>query len=99
MLLDRFVDRRLRADPIEADVHADPIQPCAERRLAFEVAKSAEGAKEDVLRQVARVFVIADETIAELINSTAMTLDDEVECARMSSQGCGHQFRFTQIRQ
>ncbi len=46
-----------------------------------EIPQAAIGAKEDFLRQVARVLVVADEPIAQLIHQPALPLDDEVEGA------------------
>ena len=42
--------------------------------------------QEHVLRQVAGILVIADETIAELIDAAAMPLDDDVERAIMAAE-------------
>ena len=41
--------------------------------------EAAIGADEDVLRQIARVFVVADEAIAQLIDVALVPLDEDVE--------------------
>ena len=82
--LDRFgqlPQRRLGADAVQTDVDADAIEPGRQRRLTAKAAQAAIGAQEDILRQVARVLVVADETIAELVDRAAMTFDDQVEGA------------------
>src|SRR5712692_7280972 len=38
--LDRFARRRLGADPVQADIHPDAIQPRAERRPPAKAAKT-----------------------------------------------------------
>src|SRR5262249_41177747 len=88
-----------RGDAIKADVDANPIEPRAERRLPFEIPQAPERAEEYVLRQIARVFVVADETIAELIHSPAMTLDDEIEGTRTSSQAGAHEISLAEVCQ
>ena len=80
------VARRLRADAIQADVDADPVQPRGERRLPAELPQPAVRAEEHVLRQVAGVFVVADEAVAQLIHRAAMPLDDQVERAGPAGQ-------------
>src|SRR6185295_13801619 len=80
-LPDRLGSRSLRADAIEADVDADSIQPGSQRRLAAKIPKSPERADEYILRQVAGVFVVADEAVAQLVHVAAVPLDDQVEGA------------------
>src|SRR5581483_1288641 len=48
--------------------------------LAAKASEAAIRAKEHLLGQIARVFVVADKTVTELIDAPAMALHDEVEC-------------------
>ena len=77
--LERLALRRLERQPIEADVHRDAIEPGREARLPFESLEALERANECVLRQVGRVLVIADISVAQLIHLAAVALDDDVE--------------------
>ena len=53
--------------------------------------------QEHVLRQVAGVFVVADKTIAELIDRPAVPFDDHVERAGPAVETGGHQFGLAQL--
>ena len=70
---------RARPEPVQADIDANPIQPGAERRVALEAVQPAICANEHVLREIAGVFVIACESIAQLIDVALMPFDDDVE--------------------
>ena len=73
---------------IEADVDRDAIQPGAEGRVPLERAQRAVRAHERVLREIAGVFVIADEPVADLIDLSAMALDQHVERAVSPARHC-----------
>ena len=57
------------------------MEPCPKRRLSAEAAQAAIRAEKDVLREIARVLVVANEPIAQLMHRTAMPFDNEIECA------------------
>ena len=57
----------------------DAVQPGADGRLSLESAEAAIRPNEHVLRQVARVFVVADEAIAELVDVALVPLDEHIE--------------------
>src|SRR5213593_3127336 len=78
-LVDRFGLRRLDADAVEADVHADPVEPRRQRRAAAKTAKTAIRTQEHVLRQVACVLATRNEAVTELIHGPPVPLDDDVE--------------------
>ena len=77
--IERLRLRRLGPDLVQADVHADPVQPRPERGLALELAEAAVGANEDVLREIARVLVVPDEAVTQLIDVTLVPRDQRVE--------------------
>ena len=54
---------------------------------ALELAERAIRADERVLRQIARVLVIADEAKADLIDGAAMSFDDEIERVAAAVEG------------
>ena len=75
-----------------------PIRvPRSERRLSLE-GFSPDTRDEDVLRQVARVFVIADEAVAALIDVTLMPLDQDVESLPMTCEAGLHQLGVGRVR-
>ena len=90
------VDRRLRADAIEADVDGDPIEPRRQRRLALEILEPAPRAHERILREVAGVLVIVHEAIADLIDGAPMPLDDHVERLALAGRRGGDERRIVQ---
>ena len=57
-----------------------------QRRLAAETPQPSVRAQEHVLRQIARVFVVADEAVAQLIHGAPVALDDQVERAGPAGQ-------------
>ena len=79
--------RALEREPVERHVDGDAIEPGAERRISLERAERAIRADERVLRQIARVLVIADEAKADLIHGATIALDDEVERGAMAVEG------------
>ena len=91
------VCRRLRADPIQADVDGNPIQPGRQRRLALERLQPAPRAHERVLREIAGVFVIVHEAIADLVDGAPMPLDDHVERLALAGGRRGHQRRIVHV--
>ena len=56
--------RPLHADPVQTQVYPDAIQPGREGGLRAKAAQPAMCPQEDLLRQVARVLVVAREAIA-----------------------------------
>ena len=82
-LLDRSsgsIRGRLRRDPVQAHVDrdADTARSTAPTALEPRGAPLIR-ANEHVLRQIARVLVVADEAIAELVDLTPVPFDDDVE--------------------
>ena len=53
--------------------------------------QGAIGANEDVLRQIARVLMIAGEPIAQLVDVALVPLDEDVECGRLPAEARLHQ--------
>ena len=76
---------------VQARVHRDPVQPGGERAVPAEAADGTIRLQERVLRQVARVLVVADETVAELIDRAAMAFDDHIEGLATTGQERRHQ--------
>ena len=91
----RRVDRLgldpLRRDPVQADVHADAIEPRAERRFVLEVAQGLERPHEHILGQIRCIFVVVHEAITELVDVAPVALDDRVERLAVSLQERRHQ--------
>ena len=85
--VERLVRRALEREPVERDVDGDAIEPGAERRISLELAERAIGADERVLRQIARVLVIADEAKADLIDAPPIAFDDEIERVALAVEG------------
>ena len=77
--LESLERRRFRRDAVEAEVDGNPVEPGADRRLSLETAEGAVGADERFLRQIARVLVVAGETIAESIHLSPVAFDEDVE--------------------
>ena len=76
----------MSASAIEADVDRDPVEPRRQARLALESFQPLEGADERVLREIGGILVVADVAITELIDLTAVALDDDVESIALASQ-------------
>src|SRR5580765_5934733 len=94
-----FGDRLPDGDTVQARVHADSMKPRRERRSAAEAAQPAIHAEEHVLRQVARVFVVPDKSIAQLINLAPMPFDDDVEGATAPGAACLEQLQIVELRE
>ena len=86
LLVERLDGRRLDRNAIQTHIDADPVQPGCKRRLPSEFSEAAVCTQEDVLRQIAGVFMVAHEAIAQLINRPAMTFDHQIEGARATRQ-------------
>src|SRR6266550_7400211 len=99
LLLDRLVQRHLRAHAVETDVDADSIEPRPERRLTLEIPEAAKRPEEDILREVAGILVVADETIAKLIDRSPMTFDDDIERTGQARQTGGHELGLAEVCQ
>ena len=84
--LERFAARGLERQAIEARVDRDPVEPGGQARFALESFQAFEGADKRILRQIRGVLVIGDIAIAELIDLTAVALDDDVESIALTSQ-------------
>ena len=56
-----------------------------------ETEKAAVGPQEDVLRQIAGIFVVPGEPVAEPINLASMPFDDGVEGIQPARQAGGHE--------
>src|SRR5207237_3409103 len=72
LLCNRSGDQPSRGDLVQADVHADPIQPRAERGVPLEAMQPSIRPDEHILREIAGVLMIADETETELIDLSAV---------------------------
>src|SRR5215468_3581695 len=79
LFLDCFSQRRRHTYAIETDVDADSVQPRRQRRSTAKIAKPAKGPQEHILRQLAGVLVVADETVAEPVDRALVPLDDHIE--------------------
>ena len=91
MLIDLFEGRRPGADAVEAYVHGNPVQPRRQRRMPAKRLEAAIRAQEDVLRKVARVFVIVHEPVAEAVHRSPVSFDDQIERAGAPGETRLHQ--------
>jgi hypothetical protein len=77
---------------VQTHIDRDAVQPGCERRLSLEPAEAAIGSNEHVLREVARVLVVADEPVTEQINLALVALHDRTERVARPGQARGDQF-------
>lgn len=96
--VDRFGRRSFDADAIQTHVHPDPIKPSTQGRLPAELLEPAIGANKHILREVARILVVGDEPITQLINRATMPFDDDVEGLTMARQTGRDERRFVELR-
>ena len=54
--------------------------------MPFEPSQPAIRTNEDILREIAGVFVVADESVAQLVDLALMALDDHVERLAISAE-------------
>ena len=69
----------LRASRLRQTLTPIRYSQVAERRLPLEPCERAIRADEDILREIAGVFVVADEPVTELVDLPLVPLDDDVE--------------------
>src|SRR5690348_10109727 len=89
--------RLLHRHLVQADVDADAIEPRRQRRAAAKILQATERAEKHVLRQIARVLVVAHEPVAELIDRAAVPLDKQVESALASGKAGLDELLFVEI--
>ncbi len=75
-----------RAHPVQTNIDGNAIQPRAERGLALETMQASICADEDVLREIARVLVIAGEAITQLVDLPLVPFDDRIKCVATSAE-------------
>src|SRR5262245_28350720 len=97
--LDRLGLESAGLHPGQAHFDADAIQPRRNRRLAAKVLETAVRAQEHVLREIARVLVVGDEAIAQLVDRTAVPLDDQIEGACPAVETRGDELDFAELRE
>jgi hypothetical protein len=68
------------------------VQPGGEPSCLLETRQGAERAHEGILRQFARILVIADEAITESVHLLLVPVDEHVERGAVPGDAGPHQF-------
>ena len=71
--------RHLDRHAIQTKVYRNAVEPGADGGLSLESMEGAIRANEDVLREIARVLMIAGEAITELVDVALVPLDEYIE--------------------
>src|SRR5262245_20231494 len=86
VLANRFGLRLLGADAIETSIDGDAIQPSRQGGVALEGPQSPPRAHEGFLGEVARVFVVAREPVADLIDGPPVSGHDDIKGRGLSTE-------------